>query len=79
MYTSQQVDRVIQHDGMVYFPQFGYSRNHLSEQETAHILHLAGFEIHSLVTSSEVLYRDTHESTLITAIARKTARTVATN
>ncbi len=70
-YTSKHYKKVIQNDGMHYFPQFRYSRNHLSEQETAKLLDLAGFDLHSIATTSEVLYNDEHESTLITAIARK--------
>jgi CheR methyltransferase, SAM binding domain len=70
-YTSKHYKKIIQNDGMHYFPQFRYSRNHLSEQETVQLLDLAGFDLQSISSSSEVLYNDEHESTIITAIARK--------
>lgn len=70
-YTHPQVERVLLDDGMVYFPQLKYSRNHLSGEETERLLDLAGFETRNISTSMEVLYSDAHESTLITAIAGK--------
>ena len=70
-YTDPTIEKVLQPDGMLYFPHMGYSRNHLDESEVEELLQATGFIIDDLYITTEYLYDDSHKSTLINCFARK--------
>lgn len=68
-YVNADTKRSRQPDGMIYFPQLGYSRNHLDEGEVEELLTAAQFVIKDLFLTTEYLYGDSHKSTLINCFA----------
>lgn len=70
-YVNPNIKSVRQPDGMLYFPNMGYSRNHLDEFEVKELLADAHFVIEDLYITTEYLYKDSHKSTLINCFARR--------
>ena len=70
-YVEPEIERIIQSDGMIYFPSMGYSRNHLDEGEVEEMLTAGKFNIEELFVTTEYLYKDSHKSTLINCFARR--------
>ncbi|MBT4089584.1 MAG: class I SAM-dependent methyltransferase [Deltaproteobacteria bacterium] len=71
LYTNPDIKKIQQSDGLTFFPDVGFSRNHLSQEEVRRLLRKNGFGILRLETSQETLYNDTHPSNLISVIAQK--------
>lgn len=70
-YLDPETKRIEQSDGMIYFPSMGYSRNHLDKVEVEELLTAAQFVIEDLFATTEFLYEDSHQSTLLNCFARK--------
>ena len=68
-YLNPETKRIQLSDGMIYFPKMGYSRNHLDEGEVEELLTAAQFAIEDLFITTEYLYEDAHQSTLINCFA----------
>jgi SAM-dependent methyltransferase len=70
-YLDPETKRIEQSDGMIYFPSMGYSRNHLDKVEVEELLTAAQFVIEDLFATTEYLYEDSHQSTLLNCFARR--------